>query len=79
MSSSDPRKALKDMTKDLASIFKRYDRRARHKAWDSLTSSEGKRFVGKLLNSPTRPIVGVERLLRFKEWFDLQEGTLPPD
>ncbi len=69
MSSSDSRDALKDMVRGLASTFKQYDRRARHKAWDSLTSSGGKQFVGKLLNSPNRPIVGVERLLRFKEWY----------
>lgn len=72
MSSSDPRDALKSMVNGLANTFKQYDRRARHRAWDSLTSSEGKRFIGKLLNSPTRPIVGVERLLRFKEWFEEQ-------
>ena len=70
MSKSDPRDALKDMVNSLASTFKRYDRTARTKAWKSLSSSGGKQYVDKLLNSPTRPIVGVERLLRFKEWFE---------
>jgi hypothetical protein len=84
MSSSDPRDALKDMVHSLASTFKRYDRRARTKAWNSLSSSGGKQYVSKLLNSPSRPIVGVERLLKFKEWFydhqpEVAEGSQPDD
>jgi hypothetical protein len=70
MSSSDPRDALKDMINSLKGIFGRYDRRARKDAWSSLTSSEGQRVVKKILDSPTRPVTGIPRLLRFKEWFD---------
>jgi hypothetical protein len=70
MSSSDPRDALKDMVHSLKGIFGKYDRRARKDAWASLTSSEGQKTVKRLLDSPKRPVVGIPRLLRFKEWFN---------
>lgn len=68
MSRNDPRDALTDMVKGLTSTFKQYDMTARRKAWQALTSAAGKAQVEKLITSPGRPVVGLSRLLSFKEW-----------
>lgn len=68
MSKSDPRDALEDIVSDLKKTFKRYDRTARRKAWDSLSKPRGKELVRGLLLNPERPVVGLPRLLSFKEW-----------
>ncbi len=75
MSSSDPRDALKAMVNSLKGIFGRYDRRARKDAWSSLTSSEGQKTIKKILDSPGRPVIGIPRLLRFKEWLKANESA----
>lgn len=68
MSSSDPRDALSDILHNLQLIFKRYDRSARKRAWGALENGPGKAEVHKLLDSPTKTIVGTSRFLNFKEW-----------
>ncbi len=68
MSSSDPRDALGDLFSCLKGTFKRYDRSARRKAWEALTSGNGKSEVGKLINNPGHVVTGVPRFLKFKEW-----------
>ena len=70
MSTSDPRDALADLFKGIQSTFKRYDRAARRKAWEGLISTRGKEQVGKILNSPTYQIVGIPRILSFKDWYE---------
>ena len=65
---SDARKALVDMVMALRAVFKEYDRTARKHAWKSLQIGEGKRQIEELLNSPSRPLVGVQKWLTFKEW-----------
>lgn len=66
----DARKALNDIVYGLKGIFNQYDRGTRVKAWKAVNSVEGKKIVDGLLNSPTKPIVGLPRLLHFKEWFE---------
>jgi hypothetical protein len=68
MSTSDPRDALSDIVHCLATVFKKYDRKARKTAWKSLNSTEGEKLIEKILDSPTRPIIGLPKLLKFKEW-----------
>lgn len=68
MSSSDPRDALGSMFNCLQDVFKKYDRSARKKAWNSLQSGKGKNTIDKLLNSPTYQVVGVAGMVKFKEW-----------
>jgi hypothetical protein len=67
-STSDPRDTLKEILFSLKGIFGRYTRSARKEAWRGLESAKGKAEVNKLLNNPNHPIVGVPRILDFKEW-----------
>jgi hypothetical protein len=68
MSASDPRDALTDLFASLKGVFKRYDRTARRKAFDSLVTGKGRDEVNKLINNPTYQVTGIPRLLKFKEW-----------
>ena len=66
----DSRKALTDMVYGLRDTFKQYDKGSRTKAWKSLQSGAGKDLIDKLLVNPSKPIVGLPRLLHFKEWLE---------
>lgn len=72
MSASDSRDAVKEILGSLKGIFGRYNRSARNQAWDGIQSAKGKAQVQKLLNSPTSPLVGTDRLVKFKEWMATQ-------
>lgn len=67
---SDPREALEDIFGALKTIFGRYSREARYKAWRAVTSSKGKQEVERLLNSPSVQVRGTAKLLTFKEWIE---------
>jgi len=73
MSKNDPRDALADMVHSLKSIFGRYNRPTRRKAWKALENQGGKKLISDLLLNPNRPVVGIPRLLRFKEWLEAQD------
>lgn len=77
MSKSDPRDALSDIVYNLKSIFGRYDRTARRKAWDALEKPAGQKLVRGLVTNPERPIVGLPKLLSFKEWLETYQQTFP--
>lgn len=70
------RKAIVDIAKELESIFKKYSRQTRTKAWERLTSKEGEREVRKILNDPARPINTFQKLatknesVGFKRWIE---------
>jgi len=70
MSKSDPRDALHDITFGLKSVFGRYDRTARRKAWEALQKPKGKKLIQGLLLNPSKPVVGLPRLMSFKEWIE---------
>lgn len=70
MSGTDPRKALTAMIYALRDIFEKNSIAARKKAWKALEEPKGKAEIHRLLNSPSRPIVGIYKLLDFKEWFN---------
>jgi len=84
MSKSDPRDALHDIVYGLKSVFAQYNRTARKKAWDVTQKPEGKRLIDSLLLNPSRPVVGLPRLLKapehtplkgkFKEWLDTTQA-----
>jgi|688.fasta_scaffold56382_2 hypothetical protein len=65
---SDPRQAISDIVHSVRDVFKKYDRTARKRAWDSLQRGEGKKNLAGLIDNPTKPIVGVYKWLSFKEW-----------
>jgi hypothetical protein len=70
MSKNDPRDALSDIVHSLKPIFGRYNRTARRKAWTALEKPQGKKLINNLLLNPNRPIVGLPKLLSFKEWLN---------
>lgn len=73
-STTDPREALKEILFSLKGIFGRYSRSARKEAWKGVESAKGKAEINKLLNNPNHPIVGVPRILDFKEWITRKAG-----
>lgn len=64
---SNSRDATKDIFDVLKGIFKRYSRSARKKSWKSVTSKSGEEIVKKIINNPSVPTPGLNRLA-FKEW-----------
>jgi len=73
------RKAIVDIAKELETVFKKYSRQTRTKAWERLTSKEGEKEVRKILNDPARPINTFQKLatnevvVGFREWIDLKK------
>lgn len=46
--------AIVEIAKSLESVFKKYSRQTRAKAWEKITSKEGEKEVKKILNDPSR-------------------------
>lgn len=69
-SPTDARPALSDIAYSLRDIFKKYTRSTRKIAWKAITSKEGDKLVDKIITNPSVPIVGLPRLLNFKEWLN---------
>ena len=70
MSKSDPRPAVKDIVDCLRKVFKKYTLGARKTAWNSITSKEAEREIQGLIRSPSKPVIGIPRLVSFKEWLE---------
>lgn len=70
MSKTDPRDALSDIVHSLKPIFGRYNRTARRKAWTALEKPKGQKLIRDLLLNPNRPVVGLPKLLSFREWLE---------
>ncbi len=70
MLGSDPRNALTDLFRGIQNTFQNYSRPARKQAWDAVVSSKGKKQIDNIINSPTYKIVGIPKLLKFKEWIE---------
>lgn len=64
---SDARDATQDIYDGLKRIFKKYSRTARERAWDRVTSVAGEKVVKRIINNPSVPTPGLDRLA-FKEW-----------
>lgn len=54
--------AIVDLAKSLESVFKKYSRQTRTKAWNKITSKEGEKEIKKILNDPDRPINTFQKL-----------------
>lgn len=67
---SDARDALNDIVYSIRDVFKQYDKGSRTKAWKGVQSGPGKKLIDDLLVNPKKPIVGLPRLLHFKEWIN---------
>jgi hypothetical protein len=65
---NDTRDALKDIFYSLKDVFKKYSRSSRKKAWNKTTTPSGKDIIEKMINNPSIPLRGLDRLI-FKENF----------
>lgn len=70
MASNDARDAVEAIFGGLQSAFKKYNRPTRTRAWNAVVSAQGRAQVDKILNSPDRKLVGLSRLVSFKEWLE---------
>lgn len=61
--------AIVDIAKSLGSVFKKYSRSTREKAWERVTSKEGEREVKKVLLDPKRQVNTFQKLATKNESF----------
>lgn len=59
--------AIVDLAKSMESVFKKYSRQTRTKAWEKLTSKDGEKEIKKIINDPSRPINTFQKLATQKE------------
>ena len=50
------REAVADIAKSLESVFKKYTRNTREKAWKRITSKDGEKEIDKILKDPSRSL-----------------------
>jgi hypothetical protein len=72
--------AIVDIAKSLETVFKKYSKNTREKAWDKLTSKDGEKEIKKILVDPSRPINTFQKLatqkdesINFKDWLVNEE------
>lgn len=79
-SKSNLKDAIVDIAKGLESVFKKYTRQTREKAWDKITSKSGEKEVKKILQDPYRQINTFQKLATqnesFKNWLEYQENKI---
>ena len=74
--------AVVDIVKSLETVFKKYSRQARTKAWDRLTGKQGDREMRKILNDPDRPVNTFQKLVEdegfvgFSKWMESKNRRL---
>lgn len=75
--------AIVDIAKSLESVFKKYSKSTREKAWDKITSKDGEKEIKKILINPSSPINTFQKLatqkeyfntMKFSDWMDLKEA-----
>lgn len=54
--------AIVDLAKSMESVFKKYSRQTRTKAWEKLTSKAGEKEMKKIINDPNRQINTFQKL-----------------
>jgi len=65
------RDAMVAMVKALETVFKKFSRQTRTKAWNKITSEAGLKEMDKILQDPNRPVNNFQKLpLSFKEWME---------
>lgn len=64
---NDNRAAVNDLIHALRDVFKKYSRSSRRKAWNKVKDHAGEAVIDKLINNPSFPLRGLDRLI-FKEW-----------
>lgn len=64
---SNIKSAIMALAKEIDSVFKRYSRQARKKAWERITDKDGEREIKKILDNPGRSLSPFERLAPKKD------------
>ena len=59
--------AIVDIAKSLETVFKKYTKNTRTKAWEKITGKDGEKEVKKILQDPTRQINTFQKLATQKE------------
>ena len=74
--------AIVDIAKSLETVFKKYSKNTREKAWKKITSKDGEKEVKKIIVDPSRPINTFQKLAtqkecvghkKFSDWLELRE------
>lgn len=71
--------AIVDIAKSLESVFKKYSKNTRTKAWEKLTSKDGEKQMKKILVDPNIPINTFQKLASqknesFKNWLESKKN-----
>jgi hypothetical protein len=71
--------AIVDIAKSLESVFKKYSKNTRTKAWEKLTSKDGEKQMKKILVDPNIPINTFQKLANqknesFKNWLESKKN-----
>jgi len=68
--------AIVDLAKGLETVFKKYSKSTRNKAWERITSKKGEAEVKKILLDPTRQVNTFQKLATesFTEWMKRRES-----
>ena len=59
--------AIVDIAKSLETVFKKYSKNTREKAWKKITSKDGEKEVKKIIVDPSRPINTFQKLANQKD------------
>lgn len=59
--------AIMDLARSMESVFRKYTKNTREKAWDRITSKDGEREVRKILVDPVRQLSSFAKLATQKE------------
>lgn len=64
--------AIVDIAKSLETVFKKYTRSTRNKAWERITSKKGEAEVKKILLDPKKQVNTFQKLANesFSEWLE---------
>lgn len=72
--------AIVDIAKSLETVFRKYSKSTREKAWKKITSKDGEREVKKILVDPKRPVNTFQKLAtqknenyKFSNWLNIRE------
>jgi len=77
-SDTNIKNAIVDIAKSLETVFKKYSKNTREKAWDKIKSKDGEKEIKKILVDPSRPINTFQKLATqknesFKNWLELKK------
>ena len=80
-SNTNLQNAIVDIAKSLETVFKKYTKNTRTKAWEKITSKNGEKEIKKILNDPGRQPNTFQKLATQKEsrdfskWLSLREDS----